>query len=195
MSQKPSRIAEHLIHLGRSGCAAGEADTLTPAQWAALRFVASANPRSATPGAFARFHGVTKGTASQTVRALIRKGLVDAHPGSADARARVLTLTAAGRAKLDDDPIAPLVCAIDAMHPREQRALENALGALAARLHGVSAHRSVFGVCAACSNLERRSGQPPRCRAYDEPVRGEQAERFCEAFKPEAPLKPGHTPL
>lgn len=184
MSQSASRLAEHLIHLSRAGCAAGEGDALTPAQWAALRFVASANRRSATPGAFARFHGVTKGTASQTVRALIRKGLVEAEPGAGDARSRMLTATPAGRAKLGDDPIAPLVCAIDAMEPHERRDFERALGALAGRLHTVSAHRSVFGVCAACRNLERGSDGPPQCRAYDEPVAPEQAERFCEAFDP-----------
>src|SRR5229473_1715168 len=47
---------------------------LSPAQWMALRFFARANSFSRTPSAFAEFQATTRGTASQTIKALEAAG-------------------------------------------------------------------------------------------------------------------------
>jgi DNA-binding MarR family transcriptional regulator len=47
---------------------------LNPAQWAALRYFARANQVSRAVCASALFHGTDRGTASQTVKALVEKG-------------------------------------------------------------------------------------------------------------------------
>ena len=51
-------------------------DGLNPAQWEALRFLGRANRFSDSPGALTRYLGATKGTISQTLMALERKGYI-----------------------------------------------------------------------------------------------------------------------
>ena len=48
--------AELIVHLGRIAQGDGFVAGLTPAQWTALRYFASANRFSRTPSAFAEFH-------------------------------------------------------------------------------------------------------------------------------------------
>ena len=49
---------------------------LNPAQWEALRYLNRANRFSNSPGALTRYLGATKGTISQTLMALERKGFI-----------------------------------------------------------------------------------------------------------------------
>ena len=62
--------AELLLQVGRLIQAEGYDGELSPAQWMALRFFARANPFSRTPSAFAEFQATTRGTATQTIKAL-----------------------------------------------------------------------------------------------------------------------------
>ena len=62
--------AELLLLLGRLVQAEGYHGDLSPAQWMALRFFARANSFSRTPSAFAEFQATTRGTATQTIKAL-----------------------------------------------------------------------------------------------------------------------------
>lgn len=78
---------------------------LNPAQWNALRYLSSALPERRTPSAFAQYHHVTRGTASQTINALERKRLVTKRPDETDGRAVRLELTEAGHAMLTKDPL------------------------------------------------------------------------------------------
>lgn len=85
---------------------------LNPAQWAALRYFAQATPSARSVVAFAHYHGTTKGTASQTIAALLKKGLLDRSRGERDRRTVNLELTPAGRAVLENDPLNELAAAI-----------------------------------------------------------------------------------
>ena len=69
-------IAWPLERLARVMRAREHEDGLNPAQREALRYLARANRFSNTPGALTRYLGATKGTISQTVMALERKGLI-----------------------------------------------------------------------------------------------------------------------
>ena len=71
-----NRLTDLLDRVNRMTRGLQYAQGLNPAQWDALRFVARANKYSRTSGALARFLGTTKGTASQTVNALEKKGLL-----------------------------------------------------------------------------------------------------------------------
>ena len=71
-TQDLESLAEMLVHVGRSARAEGREDRLTAAQWTALRFFARANQASRTPSAFASFQATTRGTASQTIKALVQ---------------------------------------------------------------------------------------------------------------------------
>ena len=97
-------LAERIEQLGRVLASRALAHGLNSAQWIALRYLANADEAARHVGAFAAFHLTTPSSASQTMSALVRKGLVAKHPG-ADARQRTLSLTEAGRQILAHDPL------------------------------------------------------------------------------------------
>ena len=78
---------------------------LSPAQWAALRYVGCANRYSRNPSSLPGFLGSTKGTISQTLIALEGKGYVRRLRGNSDRRAVRLDITPAGEAMLLDDTL------------------------------------------------------------------------------------------
>jgi DNA-binding MarR family transcriptional regulator len=59
---------------------------LNPAQWEALRYLSRANRFSNSPIALTRFLGSTKGTISQTIEALERKGFITKGPRENEGR-------------------------------------------------------------------------------------------------------------
>ena len=69
-------IAHSLERLGRIMRAAEHDGELNPAQWEGLRYLGRANRFSNSPGALTRYLGATKGTVSQTLKALERKGFI-----------------------------------------------------------------------------------------------------------------------
>ncbi|HLG87403.1 MAG TPA: MarR family transcriptional regulator [Alphaproteobacteria bacterium] len=120
--------------LGRIAHLRGFHANLNPAQWAALRFLARANPSARTTTGFARANGTTQGTATQTISALVRKGLVARSPDSDDRRVMRLDLTDRGLALLQEDPLDEFVLAVDAIPPERSRALAVELAELNRRL-------------------------------------------------------------
>jgi DNA-binding MarR family transcriptional regulator len=109
--QSAGAIAELIETLSRALANRSFARQLNPAQWAALRYLANANERARETGAFAKFHRTTPSSASQTIGALVKKGMVVKKPTD-DGRRRTLELTTKGRAALENDPIKHLSEAI-----------------------------------------------------------------------------------
>lgn len=98
MSEHPPRVADLIERPGRLADTLQRSGGLVPAQWEALRYLSRANRYSRHPGALAAFLGATKGTVSQTVIALERKGLVVRSDDPRDRRSVQIDLTEAGRA-------------------------------------------------------------------------------------------------
>lgn len=118
--------AEAMAQVMRTTKSTAFAAGLNPAQWAALRYIAQAEPALCSVVAFARHHGTTKGTASQTIAALTRKGLLSRHPGD-DRRAVRHALTEAGRDALTRDPLNDLAAALAELPEDTHRALDEVL--------------------------------------------------------------------
>jgi DNA-binding MarR family transcriptional regulator len=106
---------------------------LNPAQWAALRFFAGANPSARTVTGFAEAHRTTKGTATQTIAALIRKGYLTRTSLPEDRRRARLDLTGSGHDLLLDDPLSGLAEAICNLPAEQQMSLAETLSSLAAQ--------------------------------------------------------------
>lgn len=123
-------IAELLEALSRDIVSRGFTGDLNPAQWAALRFVARANPSARSVTAFARAHRTTTGTATRTVAALVRKGYLLRSPSIEDRRYGHLALTMKGEEALHVDPLREVATAIGALPGGQRRALLEALWAL-----------------------------------------------------------------
>lgn len=104
---------------------------LNPAQWAALRFFAAANPQVRTTTAFARYHATTKGTASKSVRALERKGYLTRERSIHDGRAAILEVTERGRRLLREDPLDDLARCMDDLSEGQRFTLAEALETVA----------------------------------------------------------------
>ena len=69
---------------------------INPAQRAALAYLARANRFSRSPSHVAEYLNSTRGTVSQTLKALTRKGLVAEHPSTTDKRSISYDVTPAG---------------------------------------------------------------------------------------------------
>lgn len=176
-----ARLPDLLERIGRLlRGARHRTDVLNPAQWEALRYLGKANRYSRTPTALTRYLGSTKGTVSQTVIALERKGLVRRAEDPRDRRGVRLGLTARGRANLDRDPMGELLDGID----EELLArLERDLGQLLLHLQRGRRHRP-FGLCATCRFFQRDLGEdagggPHRCGLTLEPLAALESEQIC----------------
>ena len=178
IASAPLRIAALIERIGRLA-RAREAVTLAPAQWEALRFLARANSFSRQPGAVAAWLATTKGTASQTLMALERKGLIRKARHPSDGRVTRLEATAAGLALLQEDPLHGLVEAIARLPPLHAAALSQSLAHIAGEL-SPEGSKPVFAGCAGCRHLEAK-GEASRCRNFGADLSGEETMLACVA--------------
>lgn len=181
-------VAELIARLGRIAHGDGFVAGLTPAQWTALRYFASANRFSRTPSAFAEFHGTTRGTASQTTKSLVAQGYLVRTRSEADGRSARLDLTDKARAIHTKDPFEALVRAAGALNLSARGQLANGLERM---LGHVARERSKppFGSCTSCEHLEGdgccRDGKPPyRCGCVGEPLAEAELQQLCINFAP-----------
>ena len=98
-----STITEQLMYLGRIASGDGLVEGLTPGQWAILRYFAHANRFSQTPSAFAAFHGTTRGSDSQAIKSLVKKGYLHQARSESDGRSVRLGLTDKAEAIIGND--------------------------------------------------------------------------------------------
>lgn len=87
-----------LDRIARLHAARRRAVALTDAQCAALDYLARANRFSRSPSVIADYLATTRGTTSQTLKALADKGLIVDEPIDGDRRQRRYALTDTGRA-------------------------------------------------------------------------------------------------
>lgn len=126
----PEESLRALAKLARRMRGLGHDGGLNPAQWEALRFLAHAEEAARTPSHMARYLGATKGTTSQTVASLEKKGLVIKLEHVADSRSMTLALTSEGQAKLVGDPLLKVLEAIGALKPKTRRRFDKAVAAI-----------------------------------------------------------------
>lgn len=156
---------------------------LNPAQWQALRYLSRANRFSNSPGALTQYLGATKGTVSQTLMALERKGFIAKSARSGTHGTLSLSLTPKGEAALARDPWAALGIAADALGGKTRRRLHRGLSELLAhelRRAGLAS----FGTCASCRYFREggradESGGPHLCMLFEEALTADDADRIC----------------
>ncbi|MGD9868615.1 MAG: MarR family winged helix-turn-helix transcriptional regulator [Hyphomicrobiales bacterium] len=161
---------------------------LNPAQWEALRYLARCNRFSNSPAAIAAYLGATKGTVSQTVQALERKGLIGKAPRPGEGRSVILHLTGAGHAMLRRDPRRRVGPAAASMTAAGLEALECGLRALLIdrlRRNGLR----TFGICSSCRFFIRdhAPGNPDgahRCGLLHVPLKDSDSARICVEHEP-----------
>jgi DNA-binding MarR family transcriptional regulator len=116
-------LARLIEQVGKAAYNLGYTPGLNPAQWAALRYFDEATVERQTVTGFAQFQGTTKGTASQTVAALVRKGHLRRVADKQDRRVHRLVLTEEGQATLRNDPLQELSRALETLSEDERWSL------------------------------------------------------------------------
>jgi DNA-binding MarR family transcriptional regulator len=117
-------LARLIEQVGKACYNLGYTPGLNPAQWAALRYFQETTTDQCTVTGFANFQGTTKGTASQTVAALVRKGYIKRVADKKDRRVHRLVFTPEGEAMIAQDPLQALADAADKLEEQDRWALK-----------------------------------------------------------------------
>lgn len=159
-----SHLADVLDRVARLAINEGHSHGLKPAQWEALRYLAAANRFSRTPRALTHYLGLTKGTVSQTLMALERKGLIEKSTDQVDHRLVRVELTKGGRTLLEAHDARPFDLVLAEMPEAARTTLKTSLVKLVKRQLDLSGRRP-FGLCRNCRHFrpDHPDGAPHRC--------------------------------
>jgi len=180
MSSTSSRLRILVERLARLALSEDWSGDLNPPQRAALRYLARANRFSRAPSHLAEYLGATRGTVSQTLAVLERKGLVVPRRSDEDRRRVGLELTARGQEALSG--VQALDRVLDNLDPPAASALEASLEAvLGGLLHQRGARP--FGLCRRCRHhLVSEAGS--RCALLNVALHPAEAEQICREQVP-----------
>jgi len=171
----PDQIRPLINRLARLDAAETWETDLNPAQIAALEYLSHANRFSRAPSHVAEYLGTTRGTMSQTLKALERKGYVSEKRSQADKRSITYDLTASGRSLAERH--GAVARAIDALSPRDRERLDASLSQiLATRL--ASNNGRAFGICKTCAH-NRVTGNGAYCALLSLPLTPEETTQIC----------------
>lgn len=177
---KIAALLERLARLGRAG---RFRRGLNPAQADALNYLAVANRYSRNPSALADFLGSTRGTVSQTLIALERKGLIARRSDPRDGRAITLELTREGRTLVESGDESAVERATRGISGANQAILAGLLAEVLAEAQRQNAFRT-FGMCSTCIHFQRDEsgkvpGGPHRCGLTREPLSDSDSLLIC----------------
>ena len=142
-----NRIKELLDRLGRISAADEWREDINPTQWAALSYLARANRFSRSPSQVSDFMATTRGTVSQTLKALAKKNLINEVRSEQDKRSISYSITKQGEAVFQKKKI--LEDALSHLKTDQSSNLLRELETLvftALKLRGLRP----FGVCKTC---------------------------------------------
>jgi len=182
MSDDALAVANLLERIGQLVRSDEQVGDLYPAQWAALRYLSRANRFSRNPMALTRYLGTTRGTTSQTLIALERKGYVSRTANPRDKRSVDLDLTKQGHAKLRGDPVARVAGVIEDALGRETPVARDHLSRILHHLIDLNNAR-MFGLCHTCRHFRRDAtgskASPHRCSLLEADLSDEDSEKIC----------------
>lgn len=176
------QVIERLGYLLRADVRHTDGSALQPVQRAALEYLARCNRYSDTPAAVTEFLQLTKGTVSQTLGVLARRGLIAKRTDDADRRVVHLALTPAGRRL------------VARRHPVWQRACRSLGAQRVAQSSAVLDHLLLavqraaatrrFGDCHDCRLLRAGAGGRFRCGLTDETLTAAETRQICREQVP-----------
>ncbi len=180
--ENATAAAQLIERIGQLLRAEEQSEGLYPVQWTALRYLGQANRFSRTPIALTRYLGMTRGTVSQTLIALERKGLISREPSARDKRSLDVTLTDAGKAALANDPLESLSGAVEAALGKDSGRLTAALKDVLGKLVAQNEHR-LFGQCRSCRHFRAKEGHGGkglhRCALLDVDLSDADSRQIC----------------
>ena len=151
---------------------------MRPVQLEALRFLTQCNRYSDTPQAVAEFLGLTKGTVSQTLKVLEKKGLLRKQSDTRDKRLVHLKLTARGRRLVERAvPAEALTQGIENLSSSESQVTVDSLRTLLRSVQQANDLKT-FAPCNTCRfNQKRERGY--FCELTQEPLEAQDIVLLC----------------
>ncbi|WP_233281633.1 MarR family winged helix-turn-helix transcriptional regulator [Pseudomonas tructae] len=160
---------------------------LQPIQLSALLYLARCNRYSNTPLAVTEYLGLTKGTVSQSLKALETKGLLVKTQDARDKRSVHLALTPAARELLAAVMPPDFLAAAAQRMGTQAQALEGLLSDL---LRNIQRHENVpgFGLCKTC-RFHRTTAKGGFCELTQEPLTAPERELICREHQLAEPVE------
>jgi len=175
------RISSLLEAEERKGCTATRGLKLVHAR--ILDYLAHCSSYSDTPLAVAEYLNLTKGSVSQSISVLERKGYIQKTPDSHDKRVVHLSLSTMGRQLLTElKPLNVFAEAEQMLSNQPVSTVGEALNAVLLALQEVSQAKS-FGVCSSCAHFIEQE-HDNHCTLAQIPVSPDDAERICRHHQP-----------
>ncbi|NOT84240.1 MAG: winged helix-turn-helix transcriptional regulator [Methylococcaceae bacterium] len=151
---------------------------IQPVHVQVLEYLSLCNHYSDTPAALTEYLGLTKGTVSQSLQILERKGYISKTQDSDDGRVVHLRLLDAGLEMLHKvQPLEIFTEAEERLLDREFKSLRHALGTTLQVLQKANSTNS-FGLCTTCRHFKEAEGYT-LCGLTDEPLRREALQKIC----------------
>lgn len=157
---------------------------LQPVHFQVLNYLARCNQYSNTPAAVANYLGMTRGTVSQSLIILEKKGYIGKTTDIKDKRVVHLQLLADGIAILQQARPSELyrdatsILQSGALLPNDTSLFQQALTALQKANHSQS-----FGVCKTCRNFSEKDGGF-FCQLTQEKLSVADSEKICQEHNP-----------
>ncbi len=146
-----------------------------------LDYLAQCSSHSDTPLAVAEYLNLTKGTVSQSISVLERKGYIEKIPDEHDKRVVHLRLTTMGQLLLAD--LKPMTVFNEA----EQMLLDTPVSTVGEALNAVlfalqqASQSKSFGVCDSCIHFTE---QRNHCALAQSPISQDETDRICRYHQP-----------
>lgn len=175
MSRETDDLRALIDRIARLHAADDRLSDLNPAQARALEYLSRANRFSRAPSHVADYLDATRGTVSQTLKALERKSLIQAVPNPDDRRSFSYDLTVDGALRVDRSRGSR--AALDALRDNDRKALDRGLRAALAALLDEGGGRA-FGLCGLCK-YHQTDGAMRHCGLMDVALAPPEAAQIC----------------
>jgi len=180
-------LVERLGNLMRSELRkSGSEESLQPVHLQALIYLSKANRYSNTPQALADYLGLTKGTVSQTLLLLDRRGLIERFEDDIDRRVVRLRLSSAGERLLYEAE--PMLAWQNATRNISPNRIRNAVSALREALATLQVDNEgpLFGICHTCTFSQKLSQRIYRCGRMGDRLSGPETRKICWVYEAKA---------
>ena len=160
----------------------GADETLQPVHLQALIYISKANRYSNTPQALADYLGLTKGTVSQTLLLLDRRGLIERFEDDVDRRVVRLRLSTVGEQFLAESQ--PALAWQNATRNISPNRIRNATSALREALVTLQEDNegTIFGECGSCVHCQKLSQRNYRCGQMGDRLSGPETRKICRIY-------------
>ena len=173
--EKEIRIRALINRLARMDASSNWDGDINPAQRAALDYLAQANRFSRAPSHVADYLGTTRGTMSQTLKALVQKGHIEEERVASDRRSISYSLTAKGRKTVAEGVL--FAQALTALDGDFLESLGDGLETVLRRMLAANGGRS-FGLCRTC-RYHQVHKDTRYCSLLSVPLKPQEGELIC----------------